>query len=118
MLKFWIAGYVLLLASFVVGLCVLRANVLAAMGTSAAEADWNRWRAEAESQNGAAGPVQRSVPKSNVPPLLLLMRDYFPAALVGLVLPVSALYWFIAWLICGVTRQSSPHSPSAPRGSP
>ncbi len=36
-----------------------------------------RWKAEAAKEDGTAGPVQRTVPKSNEPPLLILMRDYF-----------------------------------------
>ena len=76
------------------------------MGTPTAEAEWNRWRAEAAKEDGSTGPVQRTVPKSNQPPLLILMRDYFPASLIGLLLPLSALYWFIAWLVRGVSAAS------------
>lgn len=113
MLKFWIAGYILLLATTIAALLALRSNIVSEMGTPTAEAQWNRWRAEAAKEDGSTGPVQRTVPKSNQPPLLILMRDYFAASLIGLLLPLSALYWFIAWLIRGVTRQTIEYQPPA-----
>jgi hypothetical protein len=116
MLKFWIAAYVLMLVAIVAGLFALRASVLAEMSTPAAEADWMRWKAEAAKEDGTAGPVQRTVPKSNEPPLLILMRDYFRASVVGLLLPVSALYWFIAWLVHGVATQSAEARLRSPPG--
>lgn len=117
MLKFWLAAYVLMLAAVVGGLFALRANIVSEMSTPAAEADWKRWKVEAAKENGATGPVQRTVPKSNEPPLLILMRDYFPASLVGLLLPLTALYWFIAWLVHGVARQSPPKRDQNPRAA-
>src|SRR5262245_8605742 len=106
MLKLWVAVYLLLMAALVGGLFAVRSNVLSEMSSPAAEAQWQRWKAEAAKEDGTHGPVQRSVPKSNEPPLLLLMRDYFAACIAGLLLPITALYWFIAWLARGVTRQS------------
>jgi hypothetical protein len=109
-LSLWIAAYVAMVMTVVVGMFVARANILSEMSTPTATEEWNRWRAAAAEQDGTHGPVQRTVPKSNVPPLLLLMRDYFPASLVGALLPLSALFWFIAWLIHGVTQQSRARS--------
>ncbi len=103
------------MATIVGGLFALRANVLSEMSTPAAEAEWNRWRAEAAKEDGTTGPVQRTVPKSNEPPLLILMRDYFAASLVGLLLPLSALYWFIAWLVRGVRQSSIAQHPMKSR---
>ena len=91
MLKFWIAGYALLLITIVACSFAIRSNILSEMSTPAAESEWNRWRAEAAKQDGSTGPVQRTVPKSSEPPLLILMRDYFAASLVGLLLPLSAM---------------------------
>ncbi len=107
MFKFWLAAYLVLFTAIIGGMFAYRARVLSDMNTPAAEAEWNRWRAEAANENGTTGPVQRTVPKSNEPPLLILMRDYFMASLVGLLLPLSALYWFIAWLARGVVSQAS-----------
>ena len=107
MLKYWLLAYLILLCALVGGMYLLRSNVLAKMGTAEAQRDWNAWRAEAAKEDGSSGPVQRTVPKSPVPPLYLLMHDYFAAALVGLLLPTSALFFFIAWLVTGVMKQSA-----------
>ncbi len=84
-----------------------RRDVLADMATPEAQTEWNDWRTKAAEQDGKHAPVQLTVSKSPQPPVLVLMRDYFPACVIGLLVPLSALYAFIAWLICGVLRQSN-----------
>jgi hypothetical protein len=113
-LLFILAVYLALVAIVIVGMFLLRQSVLANLETPQAQSDWNKWRMEASAQDGTHGPVQRSAPRSAQPPALVLMRDYFAAILVGLLLPVSALYGFIAWIACGVVYQqpTATHSPS------
>jgi hypothetical protein len=116
-LLFIFAGYLALVAVVVVVMFLLRQSVLANLETPQAQSDWNKWRIEASTQDGTHGPVQRSAPRSTQPPALVLMRDYFGAILVGLLLPVSALYGFIAWIACGVVYQqpTATHFPSETR---
>jgi hypothetical protein len=107
-----LVGYLLFVAGIVYGMSVIRQGVIADLGTPQAQADWNAWRTEAAQQDGTKGPVQRSVPKSPEPPMLVLMRDYFPACVLGLLLPLSALYIVTTWMACGVLRQSGNSSDS------
>jgi hypothetical protein len=102
-----IAGYILLIAAVITGMFAWRHDVLAEMATPEAQTEWNDWRTKAAEQDGKHAPVQLTVSKSPQPPVLVLMRDYFPACVIGLLVPLSALYGFIAWLICGVLRQGS-----------
>jgi hypothetical protein len=102
-------GYVLLVAATVVAMLAMRSGVLQ-RDAGAAQQDWNTWRNEAAKQDGEHGPVQRSVPRSGEPPALVLMRDYFAATTIGLLVPVSALYGFIAWIVCGVAYSPTPVS--------
>jgi hypothetical protein len=108
LLSLWLVGY-LALAGFVVWeMRQWRESIVLDLSTPKAQADWNQWRAEAAKDDGKHSPVQRAVPKSSEPPTLILMRDYFPACLIGLLIPLSALYAFIAWLVCGVLRPATP----------
>ena len=102
-----IVGYILLIATVIAGMFAWRRDVLADMATPEAQTEWNDWRTKAAEQDGKHAPVQLTVSKSPQPPVLVLMRDYFPACVIGLLVPLSALYGFIAWLICGVLRQSN-----------
>ncbi len=100
-----IVGYFLVAALIVAGMFAVRQSMVPELSTPQSQADWNAWRAEAAQQDGTHGPVQHAVPKSPEPPLLVLIRDYFPACVIGLLLPLSALYGVIAWMACGVLRQ-------------
>ena len=102
-----IVGYILLIAAVIVGMFAWRRDVLADMATPEAQAEWNDWRTKAAEQDGKQSPVQITVSKSPQPPVLVLMRDYFPACVIGLLVPLSALYAFIAWLVCGVLGHDS-----------
>jgi hypothetical protein len=106
MIASWTAGYILMMSAVTVGMAIWRQNTLADMATPEAQSAWNDWRNKAAEQSGTAGPVQRTIPKSPQPPALILMRDYFVACLIGVIVPLSALYAFIAWVACGVMRQS------------
>jgi hypothetical protein len=105
-----IVGYLLFATALMAGMFAARQSLVPELSTSQSQADWNAWRAEAATQDGRHGPVQRTVPKSPEPPMLVLMRDYFPACVVGLLLPLSALYAVIAWMACGVMRQAKEAS--------
>jgi hypothetical protein len=115
-IAFLMVGYLLFAVLIVAGMFLVRQSIVPELSTSQSQADWNAWRAEAAQQNASHGPVQRTVPKSPEPPLLVLMRDYFPACLLGLLLPLSALYGVIAWMACGVLKESGNSSVAMPDG--
>ena len=106
-----IGGYILLFAVYVWGMFLTRQNVISQLSTEQSQADWNTWRAEAAQQDGTHGPVQRVAPKSPEPPLLILMRDYFPTCIVCLGIPLTALYGVITWMAYGVARQKTTTAP-------
>jgi hypothetical protein len=99
-------GYALVVIGIVAAMFYSRSSVLANVTSPEAQQEWNDWRTEAAKQDGTHGPVQRSTPRSGEPPALVLMRDYFAGSTIGLLLPVSALYGFFAWVICGLIYQS------------
>jgi hypothetical protein len=113
-----ILGYLVFAAALIAGMLIARQSIVPELSSSQSQADWNAWRAEAARQDGTHGPVQRAVPKSQEPPMLVLLRDYFPACVLGLLVPLSALYAVIAWMACGILRQSngSPSPPGEGRG--
>jgi hypothetical protein len=106
LIAIFVVGYLLLAGAVVYGMVLVRSYVISSESTPEAQADWNQWRAEAAQQDGTHGPVQRSMPKSPEPPLLVLLRDYFAACVAGLLLPLTGLYFITAWLTGGVIRQS------------
>ena len=106
-LVFIAVGYFLVIGGVVSAMFFARDSVLESMNKPEAQQAWNDWRTEAAEQDGTHGPVQRSIPRSGEPPSLVLMRDYFAVSTIGLLVPVSALYLFSAWVVCGVVYQAS-----------
>lgn len=115
-LAFIALGYVAVAGCLVGALLAVRNGVME-RDSAVAQRDWNTWRSEAAKQDGTQGTVQRSIPRSGEPPALVLMRDYFVPTTVGLLVPVSALYAFVAWIVCGVayspSSDSSKHAANA-----
>jgi hypothetical protein len=101
-LRLCVLGYVLLLAAIGVAMIWLRQTAL-----SQSVADWQAWRNDVQTQQGVAGPVQRSVPKSEEPPALVLLRDHFGVMVAGAVLFSSLLYWVTAWFVTGALQSKS-----------
>jgi hypothetical protein len=101
-LWFWGSGYLLLLAAVVWALIAARNWALTEMATPKSVREWQAWREDVRQQQSQPGPVARSVPKSDMPPALVLMRDYFTVSLIGAIVFSSVLYWVIAWFTCGI----------------
>jgi hypothetical protein len=102
-----VAGYVLLLGAILWSLTAARKWALAELATPESIRQWEAWREDVRQQEQQSGPVRRRVPKSDEPPALVLMRDYFAVSLVGAVLFMTLLYWVIAWFAYGIL-----HSPA------
>ncbi len=102
------AGYIALAAIVIGGMFWLRGSVVANLSTPEAKADWQSWRTKAAQDDGTHSPVQRTVPTSAEPPALVLMRDHFAAVLAGLMLPITGLYVFVAWIGVGVKYSLRP----------
>lgn len=103
----WSAGYVALLVAVVCSLFAARRWALADLATPQSIDDWQKWREDVRQQQDEPGPVRHRVPKSEEPPALVLMRDYFAVSLTGAIVFSSVLYWVIAWLVSGMVAERS-----------
>ena len=84
----WALAYLALMAVLVWQLGTIRANILASLSTPSAQAEWDKWRAEAVKP----GPVARRQPKSAEPPALVLLRDYYGVCLAAALFFSSLLF--------------------------
>jgi hypothetical protein len=100
----WIAGYVVLVGVVVGTMFWLRQSEVADLSSPRAISDWQVWREDVREQQVNRGPVERRVPKSDEPPALVLMRDYFTVLMFGAILFSSLLYWIMVWLTTGILR--------------
>ena len=99
----WGLGYLGMLFVLIWQLFALRESFLTKLSTPSAKADWEDWR-EATAQ---PGPVARRVPKSDEPPTLVLLRDYFGICLTVAILFCSLLYGVFMLLIRGAFGQGT-----------
>jgi hypothetical protein len=103
----WMLGYAALVAALVWGMFTARSWALRELIAPAALADWQSWREDVRVEQQQPTQVQRRVPKSTEPPMLVLMRDYFPVSFGGAILFSTVLYWIIAWLVNGIFSSTS-----------
>src|SRR5215213_5780479 len=89
--RWWIAGYFILLCVVVGTMFRLRQSAVADLSSPKSISNWQEWREDVREQQANRGPVERRVPKSNEPPALVLMRDFFAVLLVGAILFSSLL---------------------------
>src|SRR3954463_9480557 len=109
--KLWltclILGYLVLLAVVVSSMLWERHVILSELSTAESKADWESWRSDVRQEQTTPGPVERRIPKSDEPPALVLMRDYFTVSMFGATFFTSILYWIMAWFISGALGASS-----------
>jgi hypothetical protein len=97
-------GYVVLLGTVVGTMFWMRQSAVADLSSPKSISDWQAWREDVREQQTNRGPVERRVPKSDEPPELVLMRDYFTVLMLGAILFSSMLYWVMAWFVTGIFR--------------
>jgi hypothetical protein len=103
--RWWFVGYVVLVAAVVVTMIWLRRSAVPQLSSQKSISDWQEWKqANAQEQKARSGPVERRVPKSDEPPELVLMRDFFAVLMVGALLFSSLLYWIMAWFVTGIFK--------------
>lgn len=108
----WLALYLAMLASIVLGLYYGRQRAFAVYGTQEAQQDWNAWRDDAKKLED--GPVSRRMPKSGEPPALVLMRDYFGICLAIAVALSSVLFGTFVFLVRGALLGSATFGDRSP----
>jgi hypothetical protein len=111
-LRLWLATavYVGLVTVVTWSMFAARRHALTTGSTPASLESWNAWREDVRAQQDHPSPVKRAVPKSEEPPALVLMRDYFGVALTGAVLFSSLLYWIIVLFTAGILRSTADSS--------
>jgi hypothetical protein len=105
--KFWFPLYLLALGCLIAALLFARQQALSVYGTDVAREEWQEWVKEAREQEEGEGPIRRRAPKTDTPPALILMRDYFVTTLAGSVVLCSAVYWSFAFLLNGALTTRS-----------
>jgi hypothetical protein len=96
------SGYVLMAIALVTGLTIARNAAAKSFGSEAAKRDWEEWRQDTATQQKSQQPVERSVPRSEEPPTLVLLRDHFGTCLVTSFMLTSVLYWTTALFVRGI----------------
>ena len=109
----WLAGWLLLLLAGGWALVEVRGRMLAAEAQAEAKADWQAWKRAVDQGGPELGPVARRPLKSDEPPAVVLLRDYFPAVAIGCGVFVSLTYAFFALTVTGLFGTSPAASPSA-----
>ncbi len=102
--RWWIVGYAVLIGTVAGTIFWLRQSAIADWSSPQSISDWQAWREDVREQQTNRGPVERRIPKSDEPPTLVLMRDYFAVIMVGAILFSSVLYWIIAWFVTGILK--------------
>ena len=100
----WAPIYFALLAGVVLGMFAARDWALADLSAPASLADWQQWREDVRTEQERPTTVERRIPKSTEPPMLVLMRDQYGVLLGAAVVFSSLLYWVFAWLITGMMK--------------
>lgn len=79
----WLALFLLLLAATAWGMIRGRNWILATYDSDSATAEWQEWKQDAAQMERLPNVVKRKAPKSDLPPAVILMKDYFGICLVG-----------------------------------
>ncbi len=106
---YWVLAYGLCMTAVVGGMFVARSRSLATFGNADAEAAWQDWREDVRDAIPTSGTTQRRIPKSEEPPALVLMRDYFAACTFFAVVMSSALFLTTAIVVKGVMQPTIVH---------
>ena len=95
-----------------------RQSALALYGTSDAQAKWDQWRDKATDDatrvRTTPGEVQRRIPRSEAPPALRLMQDYFITCLAFALFMTTLLYSASFVLLRGALGPKSAASDRLP----
>ncbi|HEX3999536.1 MAG TPA: hypothetical protein VHX65_13370 [Pirellulales bacterium] len=106
----FVAVYLATIVGIALWVLEARKDVIAQLEQRSQLEGWQAWRAAAAKQNGTHGPVEREVPRSEVPPMLMLMRDNFPAIFFAATFFPAMILGFFLFVLRGVLRQPRPPS--------
>jgi hypothetical protein len=112
-LAVYLAGAV----GIVLGVSHARAWAIEVLSTAEEQAHWQKWKADASRQDGVTGPVARRPPKSDQPPMLVLLRDHYSVIVIAGLTFYSFLFAFAVFLGRGlITDRTTIAKPAAAGG--
>jgi len=88
------------------GMQKARRAALATYGSIAAQDEWEDWRETVRQETPTNGSAYRRVPKSALPPALVLMRDYYWQCTVFALVMCSALFVTMTVVVRGVLQET------------
>ena len=101
----WLILYFLMLAAIVVGFRRGRQFALARYGSDSAQASWEDWREDVRRTKAKKdSPTERRIPKSQRPPMLVLMEDYYASCMVFSMVLSTALFLTTMFVAKGAMR--------------
>jgi hypothetical protein len=104
----WLVLYAVWMTLLVGGLFWGRHTALRQYAGAQARSEWEDFRQEM-ARIGKEGPVERRMPKSDEPPALVLMRDYFGVSLAAALIFGTLLYVMLVGAIYGAfSRDYTP----------
>lgn len=99
----WFFAYLFCVGGVLFGISSGRKSAIELYGNESAQAEWNDWRDAATTQSrDETSPVKRRAPKSEMPPALALMNDYYISCVVFCLIMVTALFAATMFLVRGV----------------
>lgn len=99
----WFVAYLLAMGGVVSALYYARQQALAQFDSPAATAQWQEFRDDMQKiAEDPTSPIDRRMPKSDEPPTLRLLRDYFGTCLALALLLCSALFATFMVMVRGV----------------
>lgn len=103
----WIAIvlYVIVMAGIVFGMNRAKRWAADNFSPAAAQQEWDSFRDDV-AQSNETSPVRRRVPKSNEPPALVLLRDYYGVCLAISLVLTTAVYATMTFFTLGVLKQN------------
>ena|GEM_PF-946049 len=104
----WLVAYFALLAAAAGGIVRGRSWAIATYDTSEATEQWQEWKSAATEMSKSPETVKRKPPKSDLPPAVVLMKDYFGICLVGGVGLTAVLLAAIMLMLRGALANSQP----------
>ena len=104
---FWCLAYVAMSALLIAGFSNFRSWAKDTYATEAAQVQWQAWKSDVRNQADAA-PVQRREPKSDQPPAIVLLFQYYWICL-GITLVLSTVLFVVFMiLVRGVIQSPGP----------
>jgi len=102
----WFCGYLIAMTCVVLWMLEKRDEVRLQRADSQALADWQTWRESVREQQlqelpEDRGPVERTVPKSKVPPHFVLLENHFITMLVSALVAGTALFALLVFSVKG-----------------